>query len=283
MLTGSCLCGDAAWEIDGPLESAIHCHCGICRKHHGSTFTSYAAAPERAFRWLRGRASARRTESSPGFFRHFCGRCGSKLPGDPSEGRVFVALGNLEGDPDVRPMAHIFAGSKAPWHEWTDSLPRFDTWPPGIDAPVRPSPLRPGPADGRAGGSCLCGAVAYAVDGPMTFLRNCHCSRCRKARSAAFATNAPFELGRLQWIRGEKSVQSYKVPEARFFTQAFCGECGSPVPRLDSSRGLAIVPAGSLDHAPGARVHEHIFADSKAPWFEIRDTLTRHAEAAPAR
>jgi len=114
-------------------------------------------------------------------------------------------------------------------------------------------------------------------------MRNCHCSRCRKARGAAHATNAPVELPRLHWLRGEDRLQSYKIPEARFFAQVFCVQCGSPAPRMDPSRNLAVVPAGSLDHAPDARVAEHIFADSKAPWFEITDTLTRHAEAPPSR
>ena len=282
MVTGSCLCGDAAWEIAAPLELASHCHCGICRKSHGATFTSYAAAPERSFRWLRGREAARRYESSPGFFRHFCGRCGSKLPGDAAQGRIFVPLGNLDGDPGVRPQAHIFAASRAPWDEIADSLPRFDAWPPGLGAPVQPSPARPAPGGG-VGGSCLCGAVAYAIEGAVGFLRNCHCSRCRKARSAAHATNAPLELDRLHWIQGEDRVRSYKVPEAHFFTQAFCERCGSPVPRLDPARALAIVPAGSFDGDPGARVREHIFAGSKAPWFEIADALPRYPEAAPAR
>ena len=90
-------------------------------------------------------------------------------------------------------------------------------------------------------------------------------------------------LERFHWLRGETQLQSYKLPEARFFTQAFCARCGSPVARLDPSRGIAIVPAGSLDGDPGVRVMEHIFVDSKAPWFEILDALPRHAEAAPLR
>ena len=41
MLTGGCLCGDAAFEIDGPVDMMIHCHCSMCRKFHGSAFATY--------------------------------------------------------------------------------------------------------------------------------------------------------------------------------------------------------------------------------------------------
>lgn len=37
-------------------------------------------------------------------------------------------------------------------------------------------------------GSCLCGAVRYAISGGFAFIGNCHCSICRKANGAAFAT-----------------------------------------------------------------------------------------------
>lgn len=282
MSKGSCLCGDLAWETTAPLELASHCHCGICRKVHGATFTSYAAAPKGGLRWLHGEGNASRYESSPGFFRHFCGRCGSKVPGPPGEdGRVFLPLGSLEGDPGVRPLAHIFAGSKAPWHVWTDSLPRFDTWPPGIDAPPQPSPVRKGPADGRAGGSCLCGAVAYAVDGPLTFMRNCHCSRCRKARAAAFAANLFVAESGIRFTRGEDLLVSFKIPEAQRFTQTFCRTCGGKLPRIDPARKLAVVPLGSLDDDPGLRPREHIFVGSKAGWDEITDALPQHAGLPP--
>jgi hypothetical protein len=282
-MQGSCLCGDVAWELAPPLEQAGHCHCGICRKHHGVAFQSFAAAGEAGFRWLRGQGGIQRYESSPGFFRSFCGRCGSKVPSDASEGRIFVWLGNLDGDPGVRPQAHIFAASKAPWYEISDTLPRFDAWPPGFDAPVQPDRVQPPAPPGRVGGSCLCGALAYEIELPIPMLRNCHCSRCRKARGAAHASNAVTAIDRFHWLRGEDQVASYKVPEARFFTQSFCRRCGSAAPRLDPGRAIAIVPAGSFDGDPGVRVMEHIFTGSKAPWFEILDALPRHAEGAPAR
>jgi hypothetical protein len=42
---------------------------------------------------------------------------------------VHVALGSLVDAPSLRPTAHIFVGSKAPWFEITDDLPQFDELP----------------------------------------------------------------------------------------------------------------------------------------------------------
>jgi len=71
-------------------------------------------------------------ESSPGNHRGFCRVCGApiltKLDDHPD---VFgLPLGALDDDPGVKPAFHVFVGSKAPWHEITDSLPQFDALPP---------------------------------------------------------------------------------------------------------------------------------------------------------
>jgi hypothetical protein len=39
---------------------------------------------------------------------------------------VHVALGSLVDAAAIRPTAHIFVGSKAPWFEITDDLPQFE-------------------------------------------------------------------------------------------------------------------------------------------------------------
>ncbi len=279
MVRGSCLCGDVAWQASGPFELMSHCHCSMCRKHHGTGYATWLAAPASGFRVVRGEGSVARYESSPGTFRTSCPRCGSALWNASGE-RVFMPAGCLDDDPGVRPIAHIFVASKAAWDEISDALPRQDTMPAEFGAEVvRPAPLAAPP--GRVQGSCLCGAVAYEIDGPIREMRHCHCSRCRKARSAAHATNVYVRESALGWLRGEDLVQSYKVPEAKFFANCFCGACGSKVPRVDPSRGLAVVPAGSLDHDPGARPGMHIFVGSKAPWHEIADALPRHEAAAP--
>jgi hypothetical protein len=251
-----------------------HCHCSRCRKTHGSAFATYVAGPADSVR-LHGSEHVVRWESSPGFFRCFCERCGSVVPGDPYQGLMFAPAGNFLADPGVRPAAHIFVASKAPWFDIHDGLPQFATYPAGVDAPVIEDhpPLDP---PGRPRGSCLCGAVSYVLDAEPTRARNCHCGRCRRARSAAYAANLFVPDTGLRLTRGEDAVETFKVPDAQFFTQAFCRVCGSAAPRVDHTRGIAVVPMGSLDDDPGMRPQEHIFVADKAPWYEIADDLPRY-------
>jgi hypothetical protein len=39
---------------------------------------------------------------------------------------VHVAMGTLVDDPTIRPTAHIFVGSKAPWFTIADGLPQHE-------------------------------------------------------------------------------------------------------------------------------------------------------------
>lgn len=278
-MEGSCLCGAVAFALEGPLELMNHCHCGMCRKAHGSDFATYVGGPASGFRLLRGEEHIRRYESSPGHRRAFCGRCGSVLP-PPQEGapQVFVPAGLLDGDPGVRPVAHIFAASRAPW-TLLDELPAFDAMAPGYETPrVAPRPPLPEARAGALRGSCLCDGVRFVVTETPTQLRHCHCGRCRKARAAAFATNlfAPAEA--VRFTRGETLLERFPVPGARFFVHVFCRTCGSPMPRVDPGRGVAVIPAGALDDDPGLRPASHIFVASRAPWHTIADALPQHAE-----
>ena len=276
MNESSCLCGAVRWSVDAPIGHISHCHCSRCRKAHGVAFATYAMAPAESVR-MTGREHVGRWESSPGFFRCFCERCGSVVPGDPWEDSLFLPAGNFDVDPVARPVAHIFVASKAPWFEITDALARFDAYPAGIDVPAVPDrpPLDP---PGALRGSCLCGGVTFVVDGPLWRSWNCHCSRCRKARSAAHASNLFTASMGMRFTRGEDLLARYKVPDAERFTQVFCRTCGSCMPRIDPDRQIAAIPMGGLDDDPAVRPQRHIYVGSKAPWFEITDALPQDEE-----
>ncbi|MEW6270840.1 MAG: GFA family protein [Thermodesulfobacteriota bacterium] len=133
MLHGSCLCSAVAYEVAAPLEGMHHCHCGRCRKQHGAAFATYARAPRAAFRFTRGADLVRSFRSSEQVARTFCGTCGANLQfvHDAVPDALWIAVASLDDDPGLRPEAHIFAASSAPWHEITDGLPRHDEYPPG--------------------------------------------------------------------------------------------------------------------------------------------------------
>jgi hypothetical protein len=132
VLTGKCLCGGVRFEISGPVRAAVYCHCSPWRRASGSAFAANAGVAKSDFRFVAGEELLRSFESSPKKLRWFCSRCGSPIysviPAAPDV--VRIRLGTLDGDPGIRPGFHIFVGSKAPWHEITDRLPRFDERPP---------------------------------------------------------------------------------------------------------------------------------------------------------
>lgn len=281
MRRAGCLCNDVRWSIEGALQYMSHCHCSRCRKVHGTAFATFVGGQASAFT-LEGSDSVATYQPERGSGRAFCRRCGSAVPGNPFQGTVFLPAGNFEGDLDVRPKAHLFVGSKAPWFTVPeDGLPRFDAYPPEFGVPALDAlPFIDPP--GKVRGSCFCGAVAFVLEAPPKGARHCHCSRCRRARSAAHASNLFAAAEAVRFTHGEELITEYKIPEARFFTQAFCRTCGSPMPRIDRSRGIAVIPMGCLDDDPGVRPDCHIFTQSKASWFTIADSLPQYPEGPPS-
>nr|QQZ51761.1 hypothetical protein JKL49_13180 [Phenylobacterium glaciei] len=49
VLTGSCLCGARAYEIEGELDGVWMCHCSLCRKASGSVGNAILIVPRIAF------------------------------------------------------------------------------------------------------------------------------------------------------------------------------------------------------------------------------------------
>jgi hypothetical protein len=246
-------------------------------------FSTFVSAPLDGFRFTAGEDLIQVYQSSEQGHRLFCSRCGSVAPMIMKEmGIVLVPAGNLDGDPGVRPQMHMFAASRASWFPITDALPQHAGYPPqfgggeGLDRPVPPT------LPGITQGSCLCNAVAWEFSGQPERVQNCHCTRCRRARSAAHATNALYRVEQLTWVRGQEEIRSHSLQDAKYFGQDFCRHCGSPVPRVVQATGRVVAPCGGFDTAPSMLPLGHIFATGKAEWFEITDGLPQW-ESYPAR
>jgi len=237
-------------------------------------FSTFTSAPLAGFRYAGGEDLIRTYRSSEDGRRPFCSRCGSVTPTIMKEmGIVLIPAGNLHADPGIRPQMHMFASSRAPWFPITDALPQHAGYPPEFGGGTGISRPTPAVKLGTAHGSCLCDAVAWEFSGQPERVQNCHCTRCRRARSAAHGTNAFYKKEQLTWLRGEAGIVRFSLKAAKYFGQDFCGHCGSPVPRVVEATGYVVAPCGSFDTALAALPAGNCFAGSKAEWYEITDGL----------
>lgn len=279
-MNGVCLCGDIAWTIEGPVTTLVNCHCTMCRKSSGATYSTFAICAASDLSWTRGEDRAISYRTSDHGERVRCARCAALVPSIAGE-MAIIPAGSLDGDMGRALDAHIFVADKAPWHEITDSAPQFPAYPPQYEQAAVDFPPRQAQTDGAVSGSCLCGKVRYEFDPPAARMLNCHCSRCRRSRSSVHSTQLFLAADQFRWLSGEDNIDRFQLPDAGF-APSFCRDCGSLMPRiLDSNR--VSIPAGSLDGDPGMRPEAHIFTGSKAAWFEIEDNLPQHAEYPPGR
>lgn len=129
-------------------------------------------------------------------------------------------------------------------------------------------------------GSCVCGAVTFVIEGPYRGFQYCHCSRCRKKTGSAHAANIFVPVEQFQWEQGEDKVKRYELPSAKYWSTAFCTECGSAMPWLTRNGKAMVVGAGALLDDPGIRPQFNVFFGSRAPWYVSAADLDKH-EALP--
>jgi hypothetical protein len=124
ILVGECFCRAVGYEVADQFAYALNCHCSNCRRTTGSAFKPFAGIARERLVVTRGRDNLLIYGDEAGHDAH-CRRCGSLLYSVVREGAfVHVAMGTLVDAPSIRPTAHIFVGSKAPWYAITDDLPQ---------------------------------------------------------------------------------------------------------------------------------------------------------------
>lgn len=115
-MCGNCLCGDIAFEVDGPFPWLYQCHCSLCRKQGGSVSNTGLIVAADKFRWLAGEPLIKTWTKASGFRSHFCSRCGSPVPNPLRDtGYVWVPSGLLDGDGPLEIGLQLYVDSRASW------------------------------------------------------------------------------------------------------------------------------------------------------------------------
>jgi hypothetical protein len=127
-LRGGCRCGTVRYEVPDEFLYAWNCHCSGCRAATGSAFKSLAGI-ERDKLVITEGGDSLLVVGDDVLNDTRCASCGSFLFSVVRGGAyVHVGMGSLIDVPTIRPSAHIFVGSKAPWFEITDDLPQFEEY-----------------------------------------------------------------------------------------------------------------------------------------------------------
>lgn len=120
-------------------------------------------------------------------------------------------------------------------------------------------------------GSCLCGSIRYETTAALQAASHCHCTMCRKAHGAAFATYGSVRREHHRFVQGADQVRAYR--SSAQVTRFFCPACGSPLlwhSDADHPDWVA-VPLGSLDTPFQPQPTQHLHADTRAPWGVMGD------------
>jgi hypothetical protein len=121
-------------------------------------------------------------------------------------------------------------------------------------------------------GRCLCGAVSFEIEGPLSGPSLCHCGQCRRINGAPGAfTGAPRSATR---IKGEENVGWYA--SSADAERGFCRTCGSKLFWREKDSADLDVTMGSLDAPTGLSLKAHIWAPHQGDYYEIGDGGVPH-------
>ena len=93
-----------------PLRVGL-CHCLTCRKAHASAFNAFAIYSAHQ---VEARGDSASWQSSPGYDRHFCAKCGSGVFGRDGE-EVELSLGSFDQPGLFEPEYELWIGRREPW------------------------------------------------------------------------------------------------------------------------------------------------------------------------
>ena len=127
----------------------------------------------------------------------------------------------------------------------------------------------------RATGRCLCGAVTYAVRGPLRDVILCHCVECRRWSGSTAGAFSATRIEHLEIAAGSP-IRWIDSPESDHDAQrGLCGECGSSLFWEAPDRETISIAAGTLDSPTGLRTVGQIYTADAGDYYEVDPGLRR--------
>ena len=118
-------------------------------------------------------------------------------------------------------------------------------------------------------GGCQCGAVRYAIVGPLNNPHICHCRMCQKSFGNYFAALVGAFKENFRWTKGEPGF----FRSSEIVQRGFCRHCGTPLSFAYNHSKYIAVSIGSLDDPSAVEPENQYGIESRHPAFETLHTL----------
>jgi hypothetical protein len=121
-------------------------------------------------------------------------------------------------------------------------------------------------------GGCLCGAITFRVELPVTACVHCHCTMCQRSHGAGHVTWIALPSDQFSIDEGEDLLVRYASSEHG--SRSFCQKCGSALLcQIDERPDEIDIPLANLAPGSGIQPQAHIYVDDRARWTIIDDEL----------
>ena len=120
-------------------------------------------------------------------------------------------------------------------------------------------------------GHCLCGAVRFEINEPLTDATYCHCTRCQRRTGTAASANGAAAPGSVDLVTGEELIRAWDPGDGGWLKE-FCSVCGGHLfsrdPADPQRRGVRL---GAIDGDPKVRPSHRQFTANAAVWEPLPD------------
>jgi hypothetical protein len=125
-------------------------------------------------------------------------------------------------------------------------------------------------------GQCSCGEVRFTVENAFEYAFYCHCSRCRLRTGSVFAAIAGIDVDKVEVTSGLDHLLI--EGECADGYGARCRKCHSFLFAAVRERKYMHISLGMITDTPSRLPDHHIYVGSKAPWYQITDSLPQYEE-----
>ncbi|GAB7345835.1 hypothetical protein MBLNU457_4092t1 [Dothideomycetes sp. NU457] len=122
MPSGSCFCGQCAYEFSGEPAATALCHCRDCQKIGGSTYSTNIIVSGDGFKVTKGNTKtySKKADSGNTITTHFCPDCGSSMfrEGETFGSSKVIKVGTLDSPSafqDYKPQVELYTPERVSW------------------------------------------------------------------------------------------------------------------------------------------------------------------------